>query len=186
LLEKHPGSQGTPMAMLTGDQIKDISHFLHQQVDNTLRSGPYTKVLNVMTGDAQAGAAYFEGAGGCGSCHSPTGDLAGIASKYDPPTLQQRLLFPRTVALGRGAVSAAKPVMVKVTEEGGESLSGTLVQMDDFNVALRDSAGNYHSWKRTSQLKVERDDPYAAHDELLDKLTDKDIHNLVTYLESLK
>jgi mono/diheme cytochrome c family protein len=187
LLEQHPSVNGKPIPKLTADQIKDISHFLHQQVDNTLRSGPYTKVLNVMTGEAAAGAAYFSGAGGCGACHSTTGDLAGIASRYDPPTLQQRLLFPRTAAPGSGgAITVEKPVSVKVTPENGESVSGTLVRIDDFTVALRDAAGTYHSWNRTSGLKVERNDPYAAHDELLDKLTDKDVHDLVAYLETLK
>lgn len=186
LLQQHPGSAGTPIASLTQNQIKDLSHFLHKQIEDTLRSGPYTKVLNVLTGDAQAGAAYFKGAGGCVACHSPAGDLAGIASRYDPPTLQQRLLFPRTVALGHGAPAASKPVTVTVTLPNGESTSGTLVHIDDFNIALRDRSGNYRSWRRTPQLKIELRDPYAAHDELLDKITDTDIHNLVAYLETLK
>jgi len=186
LMQRHPGAAGTAMASLTQKQIQDISHFLHQQVEDTLRSGPYTQVLNVMTGNAQAGAAYFNGAGGCARCHSGTGDLAGIASRYDAPTLQQRLLFPRTVALGAEGVAAPKPVTVKVTYENGEPISGTLVHIDDFNIALRDAAGNYHAWNRTPQLKIERHDPYAAHNELLDRITDQDIHNLVAYLETLK
>jgi cytochrome c oxidase cbb3-type subunit 3 len=186
LLEKHPKTTGAPIGSLTESQIKDLSHFVHQQVEDTLRSGPYTEVLNVMTGNAQAGAAYFNGAGGCASCHSTRGDLAGIASKYDAPTLQQRLLFPRTVALGRGPVTVPKPIMVKVTPPDAEPVSGTLVHIDDFNVALRDGTGTYHSWSRTPQLKVQINDPYAAHDELLDRISDTDIHNLVAYLETLK
>jgi mono/diheme cytochrome c family protein len=186
LLHTHPASAGAPIASLTKNQIPDLSHFLHEQVEDTLRSGPYTEVLNVLTGNAEAGAAYFHGSGACATCHSPTGDLAGIASKYDPPTLQQRLLFPRTVAVGHGPVTIPKPVTVVVTIDGGESLSGTLVHIDDFNVALRDAAGNYHSWTRTPYLKIEQHDPYAAHEELLDKITDTDIHNLVAYLETLK
>lgn len=185
LRDTHPASK-TAVASLTEDQIRDLSHFLHQQVEDTLRSGPYTKVLNVLTGDAQEGAAYFNGAGGCTSCHSVTGDLAGIASKYDPPTLQQRMLFPRSVAPGRRSAITSKPVTVTVTSDNGESISGTLVHLDDFNVALRDANGNYHSWRRTNRLKIDRHDPYAAHEELLDKITDADIHNLVAYLETLK
>ncbi|MBV8827995.1 MAG: c-type cytochrome [Acidobacteriaceae bacterium] len=186
LRENHPKVQGTDMASLKDNQIKDISHFLHEQVGDTLRSGPYTKVLNVMTGNAQAGAAYFNGAGGCAKCHSITGDLAGIGSKYDPPTLQQRLLFPRTVAVGRRVVSSVKPVTVTVTPENGDAVSGTLVRMDDFEVALRDGTGTYRSWKRTPELKIQLNDPYVGHDELLDRITDTDIHNLVAYLETLK
>lgn len=186
LQHDHPAAAGTPIGSLTQNQIEDLSHFLHQQVEDTLRSGPYTKVLNVLTGNAQAGEAYFNGPGGCAACHSATGDLAGIASKYDPPTLQQKMLFPRTVAIGRGPVTAPKPVTVTVTTESGESVSGTLVYMDDFNVALRDAAGNYHSWARTPRLKIERHDPYAAHEALLDNITDTEVHNLVAYLETLK
>lgn len=186
LQHSHPASTSAPFASLSENQIRNLSHFLHKQVEDTLRSGPYTKVLNVLTGNAQAGADYFNGPGGCTSCHSVTGDLAGIASKYDPPTLQQRLLFPRTVAPGRRSAISSKPVTVIVTTENGESMSGTLVHLDDFNVALRDGNGNYHSWRRTDQLKIDRHDPYAAHEELLDKITDTDIHNLVAYLETLK
>lgn len=186
LRQTHPAHNDAPFASLTDNQIRDVSHFLHQQVEDTLRSGPYTKVLNVLTGNAQAGAAYFNGAGGCTGCHSATGDLAGVASKYDPPTLQQRLLFPRTAALGRHSATATKPATVTVRPENGKSVSGTLVYIDDFNVSLRDAGGNYHSWTRTSQVKVDLHDPYTAHEELLDKITDADIHNLVAYLETLK
>jgi hypothetical protein len=141
--------------------------------------------LNVLTGDPKAGQAYFNGTGRCSTCHSPTGDLAGIASKYDPPTLQQRFLFPRTTGFSRGQLSTAKPVSVTVTDASG-SVSGTLEKIDDFNVSLRDSSGEYHSWKRTPGLKIEKHDPYAAHIELLDLYTDKDIHDIVAYLETLK
>jgi len=35
-------------------------------------------------------------------------------------------------------------------------------------------------------LKVDINDPLAAHTEMLDAYTDQDIHNVVRYLESLK
>jgi len=186
LHQGHPAPGGTAGTSLTDEQIKDLSHFLHQQVDDTLRSGPYSKVLNVLTGDPKAGEAYFMGAGGCNACHSPTGDLAGVAAKYDPPTLQQRFLFPRTGGFNRGNATPPKPVTVTVTVAGGPAVSGVLDQIDDFNVSLRDASGEYRSWKRTPAVKVEKNDPYAAHAELLDKYTDKDIHDMVAYLETLK
>jgi mono/diheme cytochrome c family protein len=183
LQQGHPAQSG---AHFTAAQIADLSHFLHQQVENTLRSGPYSKVLNVLTGDATAGAVYFNGAGGCNACHSPTGDLAGIASKYDAPTLQQHILFPGAGGFGRRAMTLVKPTTVTVTTPGGESVSGIVEKIDDFNVSLRDSSGDYRSFARTPGVKVEKHDPYLAHEELLDKYTDKDIHDLVAYLETLK
>lgn len=186
LRTNHPLPGGKSFASLTENQIKDLSNFLHQQISDTLRSGPYTKVLNVLTGDPKAGEAYFNGAGRCNQCHSPTGDLAHIASRYDPPTLQQKFLFPRATRFSRSGFTATKPVTVTVTTAGGQTIAGTLIRVDDFNVSLRDSNGYYHSWKRTPDLKIQKHDPYATHDELLDQYTDQDIHNIVAYLETLK
>jgi cytochrome c oxidase cbb3-type subunit 3 len=182
----HPMQSGAASASLTGAQVADLSHYLHQRVNDTLRGGAYSKVLNVVTGDVKAGEAYFNGPGKCNTCHSPTGDLAHVARKYDPPTLQTKFLFPETAAFGRGRGPATKPVMVTVTPPDSPPVTGKLEKMDDFNVSVYDSAGDYHSWKRTPELKVEKNDPYAAHHALLDQYTDKDMHDIVAYLETMK
>jgi cytochrome c oxidase cbb3-type subunit 3 len=176
LRKGHPTQSGTAATNFTPQQVADLSHFLKQRLNETLRSPQTSRVQNVLTGNAARGAEYFNGAGKCNSCHSPSGDLAGIGSKYDPPILQQRFLFPvRT-----------RPVAVTVRPASGPAVSGTLVRIDDFNVSLRDSSGEYHAWKRTPQMRIERNDPYAAHVELLDEYTDKNIHDVVAYLETLK
>ena len=187
----HPMQSGKPSASLPGPQVIELAHFLHQKVADTLRSGPYSKPINVLTGDSKAGATYFNGAGGCARCHSVTADLKGVGAKYDPVSLQQKFLFPRTFAAGRGGPRgggrpAGKSVMVTVTPASGKSVSGTLVNLDDFNVALRDSDGEYHSFKRTPGVKVEKNDPFSVHNEMLDRYTDKNIHDVVAYLETLK
>jgi mono/diheme cytochrome c family protein len=187
LQKGHPMQSGQTSASLTEAQIEDLSHFLKQKVEDTLRTGPYNKVLNVLTGDPKAGEAYFNGAGRCKQCHSPTGDLAHIGSKYDPAVLQLKTVFPQTVAFGRRSMGAGrKPVTVTVTLPSGEKYEGVLVEMDDFNVALRDKDGNYRSFGREPGVKVEKHNPYAAHEALLEQYTDKDIHDVVAYLETLK
>jgi cytochrome c oxidase cbb3-type subunit 3 len=188
LRKGHP-TQTTPAARLTQSQIEDLSHFVHYEVYQTLRSE--LDVQNVLTGDAKAGAAYFSGAGKCSTCHSATGDLAGIARRYSPVNLQQRFLFPQGGRGGRGgragrAVPPANPITVTVTPASGPAITGSLVELDDFNVSLRDASGEYHSWKRTPSLKVVKHDPFVAHEELLDRITDKNIHDVVAYLETLQ
>ncbi len=180
---------GRSSSALTKTQVGDLSHFLHQRVFYTLRGGgPDLEIQNVLTGDAKAGQAYFNGEGRCSGCHSPTGDMAGIGKKYDPPTLQSKFLFPRTVGFGRPGAPArkSKPVTVTVTGANGEVTEGTLDSLDDFNVSLRDAQGEYRSFAITPALKVVKHDPYAAHIELLDRYTDKNMHDIVAYLESLK
>jgi cytochrome c oxidase cbb3-type subunit 3 len=188
LRKGHALQDGGPSLTYTDARVSDLSHFLHERLNDTLRGSPVFKVQNVLTGDRKSGEAYFNGEGGCHQCHSPTGDLAGIGGRYDPPTIQQRVLFPRPPARGtRGASPAAgKAVTATVTGPSGEQASGVLVHIDDFNVSIRDADGTYRSWKRIAGLSVVKNDPYAAHIALLDKYTDQNMHDVVAYLESLK
>jgi mono/diheme cytochrome c family protein len=188
LKQGHPMQSGRRSASIADPEIVDLSHFLHQKVNDTLRSGPYSQVQNVLTGNAKAGEAYFNDDGGCKTCHSPTGDLAGIGKRLDPPTLQQRFLFPRAGGRrgGGGGGPQANPIMVTVTPQGGSAVSGTLVAIDDFTVALRDASGEYRSFKRGPTVNVDRKDPLQAHIDLLPRYTDKNMHDIVAYLETLK
>jgi hypothetical protein len=65
-------------------------------------------------------------------------------------------------------------------------VTGDLVRIDDFDVALKDASGQYRSFKRASNVRVETKDPLQTHYDLLDQYTDKDMHDLVRYLETLK
>jgi len=188
LAKGHPLQSGRPASSLRTEQVADLAHFLHQKVYNTLRSGSELQIQNILTGDPKAGAAYFNGAGKCNTCHSPTGDLKGIGRRYDPPTIQSKFLFPRSVGFARGGAAAqsAKPVTVTVTQASGDVVEGVLDKMDDFNVSLRDAQGNYRSFKITPSIKVVKNDPSAMHVTLLDQYTDKNMHDIVAYLESLK
>src|SRR5262245_24116111 len=88
---------GMPKFDLSQEQTRDIAAFLHQRISAVIDRGAY-KILDILVGDAKAGDAFFNGAGKCNTCHSPTGDLQGIGAKYDPVTLQGRIVMPR----GRG------------------------------------------------------------------------------------
>jgi tetratricopeptide (TPR) repeat protein len=74
---------GKPASGLTDAQITDISHFLRKQLNDSLRGSPLFTVQDIRTGDARAGAAFFNGAGKCTACHSATGDLAGARKNYE-------------------------------------------------------------------------------------------------------
>lgn len=168
---------------LTSRDVLLLAHFLRDRVNDTLRGAPMFKPGNILTGDARAGAEYFQGDGGCTQCHSPAGDLAGIGTRLEPINIQQRFLFPHTA---RRQSANARVVTVAVTTASGETLTGELEHMDDFNVAFRDGSGTYHSVRRTPATRVVKTDPFAAHVALLSRLTDKNIHDVVAYLETLK
>ena len=190
--------EGMPKPNLTEPQIADVVAWLHLQ---TYAAGHRTTYAfhDILTGDAKKGETYFSAT--CGGCHSATGDLQGIGSRYDPLALQAHWLQPRGGRGagaggggrggrgGRGAAPAASrdAIMVTVTLASGEKVSGTLDRVDDFSVSLRDSSGDYHSFTREGAVPaVEIHDPLKAHTDLLAKYTDADIHNVTAYLVTLK
>jgi cytochrome c oxidase cbb3-type subunit 3 len=167
-------------ASLKDAEVVDLSHFLHQRVESIATNRNARQPIDVITGDPEAGRAFFNGAGRCNTCHSQTGDLGGIAKRIpDTVNLQQRMLFP---SLRRGG---DKQVEVSVTS-GGRTVTGVLVREDDFTVSLRDAAGQYQSFTRAPGVEIVVRDPLEAHHELLDRYTDADMHNLTTYLWTLK
>ncbi len=172
--------KGMPsFATLKDDQIASIVAFLHHQADAALHSahvpGDYP-LAKLLTGNAEAGKEFFSGAGGCSGCHSPTGDLAGIAKKLSPINLQQEMVYPSSKHAKKTAT---------VTLPDGSRFQGTVVDDDEFSIAIIGQDGWYHSWPK-SEVKSEIQDPLAAHRELMGKYTDADLHNLFAYLETLK
>lgn len=170
-------AKGMPAFNLPQEDINALAAFIHSQkakADSQQGGRRGVDPADLRTGNAAAGKAYFYGAGKCSSCHSPTGDLAGIASRYQGLHLEERMLYPE------GAKST-----VDVTLPSGEVISGTLAYLDEFTVGLRDKSGFYHSWP-VSKVKYIVHSPADAHVELLGKYTDADIHNLMAYLQTLK
>jgi mono/diheme cytochrome c family protein len=185
----HKMQSGAASTTLSDEQITNLAHFLRQRVNDSFRGSPIFQPQNVLVGDAKAGEAFFNGPGKCATCHTATNlTLAGIGARYEPIDLQQRFLFPGggRGGRGRGGPAPASAVRVTVTSATGETVTGVLLQMDDFNVSLRDSSGAYRTFKRGPDVKVVKDDPLAAHHELLETLTDKNMHDVVAYLETLK
>lgn len=165
---------------LSATQMQDVVSFIESTVQNYDRTSAGAPPQNyplekLLVGNAGAGRAFFNGAGGCAKCHSPTGDLAGIASKYSPVDLQARMLMPRT----------RKPTMATVTLASGEKVSGKLQRIDNYEVTIQDADGKNQSWPADS-VKVEVQDPLQAHRDLLPKYTDADVHNMFAYLMTLK
>ena len=149
-------------------------------------AGTPLQVDGVLTGEAKAGAAFFNGEGKCSTCHATTAsNLNGIGGRYNPVDLQQRFLFPSRNGRG-GAANPGAAVTVTVTPASGAAVSGVLVQMDDFDVTLRDAGGAIRTFHRTPALKVTKTDPLDAHHRLLDTISDKQMHDVVAYLASLK
>ena len=167
--------QGMPSFNFSDPQIASLAAFIHSQEAAAMSKKGSRKgvdVSDLQTGNVEAGKTYFNGAGGCASCHSPTGDLAGVAARYQGLKLEEQMLYPK---------NAKSKVTVTVS---GQTVTGTLAYLDEFTVGLIDSTGTYRSW-RTGDVKYTVDAPVNAHVEQFPKYTDADIHNLMAYLQTL-
>jgi cytochrome c oxidase cbb3-type subunit 3 len=161
---------------LADADMKDLVAFIHAQHEKAARAGHRkgVDVADLQTGNVAAGKQYFEGAGTCSKCHSATGDLAHIATKYQGLKLEQRMLYPHE------AKSTAT-----VTLPSGKVLQGTVDYHDEFTLGILLADGTYRSWP-VNRIKYRIDAPHEAHVELLRKYTDDDIHNLMAYLQTLR
>lgn len=163
---------------LSQEDSYNIAEYIHLQVELAANRGTYGSTYaglrSQSTGDPKKGEEFFSA--NCQSCHSVTGDLAKIGSKYaQAATLQSRFLWPSTPG----------PAKVTVTLASGQTVAGTVRTLNDFEISMYDTAGDYHYWPR-DQVKVQLEDKLAGHRALLPKYSDADIHNLAAYLVTLK
>src|SRR3954463_15012890 len=81
-----------PPLPLPEDDVKAVAAYIHSVAARMAgQGGPPPKdappELNILVGNAAAGKSYFDA--NCASCHSASGDLAGIATRYPTPMALQ-------------------------------------------------------------------------------------------------
>ncbi len=181
--------QGMPAFPLTMPQISDIAAYIH-----SFRVAGYdaSRMVppSILVGDPKEGQAYF--AAKCASCHSVTGDLKGIGSKFtQAKQLQNTWIMPgggfRGPRQGAGGLTNVPPTTVTVTMKNGEKVEGRLSRIDDFIVSVILADNTERTIRRDGDVPaVVIHDPLQPHKDLLPTYTDKDIHNLTSYLVTVK
>ena len=181
LLKTGRPDRGMPSFDLTADEVGALVAFIHAQKTKSETLGGGRRAVDatdLATGKADAGRRYFSRKGSCSGCHSATGDLAGIASRYQGLQLMQRMLYP-------SGQPAPAPPKVSFTLPEGRTVIAPLAGQDEFTITVLDPAGARQTYAR-SALKFKIDDPMSAHFDQLGKYSDKDMHDVYAYLETLK
>jgi cytochrome c oxidase cbb3-type subunit 3 len=168
-------SKGMPAFQLSDAEVRGIAAFLHHEATGAAsvarRIPAEYPVEKLLVGNRAAGEAFFQSH--CRRCHSVTGDLAHLATKYKPFELQARIAFP----------SGRKPTVI-VEDGSAKTVKGEEVYQDEFRVTLKDSAGWTHTFKMGPNVTIE--DPLQEHERLLKTYSDANVHDLFAYLEELK
>jgi cytochrome c oxidase cbb3-type subunit 3 len=185
-----------PALTLVPADITAIAEYLHS-VQATMGGqgsppgrNPTDVQLNVLVGNASAGKTYFDGH--CASCHSITGDLKGIGTKYadDPRGLQNTWVGGAAGAGGRGGRGGGGGGQATVTLASGEKFTGRVVKSTDFLITVITADNVRHSWSIVNgSPKVDVVDPQAAHKKMaleMDDPDNKNMHDVTAYLATLK
>jgi len=181
LLRSGRADAGMPSFQLNDSEFTSIVAFIHRQMDEFSKLGGGRRSVqpaDLATGNAADGRAYFNGAGGCAGCHSASGDLAGIARRYQGLTLLQRMLYPS------GRPPPAPPTAI-FTLASGQTVVAPLTAEDEFTVTVMYPLGAPQTYAR-DVVNVKIENPMSAHFGQLGKYTDASMHNVLAYLDTLK
>ena len=176
---------GMPAFSLPPADINAIVAFIHDaktKAESEKGNRRSVDVSDLQTGNAEAGRQYFNGAGGCAKCHSVSGSFASVGTRFQGLALMQRMLYPRNRA--PGATPGLLPAAV-VTTAAGQTFAGRLAYRDEFTITIVDANEWSHSFP-VATVKIQGDDPLREHTEQLGRYTEKEMHDVFAYLQSLK
>jgi len=187
-----------PILLVEADSVA-IAEYIHS-VHATMGGqgsppgrNPTDITLDILVGDPATGQVAFDAL--CGSCHSVTGDLSRIGSRFtDPRMLQNAWVAGSTTAFGRGGRGGGggSDLPATVTMADGSTLEGTLARVDDFLVVLMLPDGTRRTIARTNGVpSVEVHDPMEGHKSAILTLAFEDsdnsqLHGITAYLWSIK
>jgi putative heme-binding domain-containing protein len=148
-------------------------------------------------GDAARGKAIYEGKGDCKSCHRISGvgsrlgpDLSEIgvpraAGKQAAPTPAAHLAVLETSIVDPDADVAIGNRLVRVVTKDGKSVTGRLLNHDNFTVQFIDPQGKLHSYMK-ADLRESTVLTKGLMPSYKDRLSSQEIADVVAYLSTLK
>jgi putative heme-binding domain-containing protein len=147
-------------------------------------------------GDPARGKAIYEGKGDCASCHR----INGVGSRLGPdlseigvPRAAGKQAAPAAVNLTALETSIVDPDadvaisnrLVRVTTKDGKTVTGKLLNHDNFTVQFIDPQGKLHSYMK-ADLKESTVLTKGLMPSYKDRLSSQEVADLVAYLATLK
>jgi len=191
-----------PAINLVPDDLTATVEYIHQ-IQSTMGGqgsppgrNPVGLQYNLLVGDPASGEKLFGTL--CASCHSVTGDLKDVGTKYtDIRDLQNTWVSGSAGGGGRGGGGGGRGgggaggQPGTVTLNDNTKLTGTVVRKDDFLVIITLEDGTRKSMARKDVKQIDVKDPREAHKTMAMKLIfddpeNKKMHDITAYLASIK
>jgi len=191
----HDGIPGTAMPAATNGGIGvGMSDEEIWQVVTYLRSAE-VKAPAQPAGNAAHGKELFNGAAGCSTCHMMEGkggrlgpDLTSVGGSRSTEYLVESLRNPSR-RLAQGIFEAMKEFpqeyfSVSVVSADGTKLSGVVLNEDQFTLQMLDTREQLHLFEKEKlrSLEKRRESAMPVYDQKA--LSDKDLQDLIAYLQT--
>jgi cytochrome c oxidase cbb3-type subunit III len=192
----HDGIAGTAMPAATNGGIGvGMSDEEIWQVVTYIRSLE-AKAPAQPAGNAAHGKELFNGTAGCSTCHMMVGkggrlgpDLTSVGASRSTEYLVESLRNPSR-RLAQGIFEAMKEfpqeyVSVSVVTSDGAKLSGVVLNEDQFTLQMLDASEQLHLFEKDKlrSLEKKRESAMPVYDEKT--LSDKDLQDLIAYLQTV-
>ena len=136
-------------------------------------------------GDVAAGAAIYEGKGGCSNCHVVNRKGSGLGPDLSNIGLRRSLVFLRESLTDPNAYIPQEYPAGTAVKQDGSRVQGIVLNEDDYTVQIRDMGENLHSLTKSGLRSFRRNE-----DSLMpaygSTLSAKEMDDLVAYLNSLR
>ena len=110
------------------------------------RLQPARKFLAFWSATQSEGKAFF--AAKCSGCHSATGDLNHLASKFTDPKRVQNAWLSGGTPEEEDDQSGPRAVTAQINLPTGETIDGKLVRQDEFMITLQLADGSQRTFRR--------------------------------------
>jgi len=149
-----------------------------------------------VTGDAAAGKQVYESSG-CANCHIIAGqggdkgpELTSVGQLRGPNYLRNTILYPGTDLPQTHSFLESggrlEFLFVHAVRKDGRTIDGTRVAEDSFHIVLEDADGHFHSLRKADLRELDKEPGKSTMPSIKEKLSDRQVNDLVAYLSSLK
>lgn len=138
-----------------------------------------------VAGDTAHGRAIYD-ARGCSGCHIVNGQGSAMGPELSSTGLAHNAEFLRQALLEPAAATPEGFAMVTVRPLSGAPITGIRVNEDSFTIQLKDTSGNYHSFRKANIAEVRKDFATSPMPSYRGRLSEGELTDLVAYLASLK
>jgi putative heme-binding domain-containing protein len=141
---------------------------------------------SVLPGNAAKGREIFEGASGCGNCHSVKGLGGVLGPDLSDVGLRRGAAYLRESVVSPAAMVAEGFRMVRIRTREGEDVVGMRLNEDTFTLQVRDQVGRIHSFSKLELEELERLSGESLMPSYGTELSASELDDLVSYLASLR